>query len=539
MEKKFFLIVVFVFVLMNSIFSQQKIGKYLVQFKDKIGSTYSITKPEEFLSKRSIDRRAKQGIKLTTHDLPPNKNYVEALIQEGAKVWYKSRWYNGALILADSATVLKIKALPFVKGFENNGPMDLNGSGNLRKQSKFDIQLDSVNHGNGSVQARMLGTHHLHYNGFKGKGMMIAVLDDGFNRVDKDIYMKHLFDEKRVVTTYDFVRNTPSVYDIGGHGNLVLSTMAANVNGKFVGTSPEASYVLLRSEDAPTERIIEEANWLFAAEYADSVGVDVINSSLGYVDFDYAPYTHVKADFDGDKALSTKAGDWAAAAGILVCASAGNSGVGGIGAPADGDSVMAIGSVNANLIKSGFSSVGPSVDGRIKPDVSAMGTSSTVSAVNAGSGETQLFVANGTSFSGPIFAGFATCFWQANPTLKVMEVQSSIKKLGNQADKPDNLLGYGVPQFGKIVILSIEKEINSVLKIYPNPVKNILKIELPDNFKNKVYDLSISDILGRQILNEKTLFGQYELDATYYYSGVYFGRIIVNDQIINFKFLKQ
>ncbi len=538
MVRKYFLTVTLLSIITNLIFSQ-KIGKYLVQFKDKAGSTYSIAKPEEFLSKRSIDRRIKQGIKITNHDLPPNKIYIEGLVKEGAKVWYKSRWYNGALVLADSATALKIKALHFVKGFENNGPMDLNGAGNLRKQSKFEVQLDSVNYGNGSAQARMLGTQHLHFNGFKGKGMMIGVLDDGFNRVDKDIYMKHIFDEKRLISTYDFVRNTPSVFDIGGHGNLVLSTMAANVDGKFVGTSPEASYVLLRSEDAPTERIIEEANWLFAAEFADSLGVDVINSSLGYVDFDYAPYTHAKADFDGDKALSTKAGDWATAAGILVCASAGNSGAGGIGAPADGDSVMAIGSVSSNLIKSGFSSVGPSADGRIKPDMSAMGSSSTISAVNVGSGETQLFTGSGTSFSGPIFAGFATCFWQANPSLKVMEVQLALKKLGNQADKPDNLLGYGVPQFGKIVILEVENELNTILKVYPNPVKDILKIELPENFKNNSYDLDITDVIGRQIINKQKLFGNYELDTTAYYTGIYFVKIVIKGETINFKFLKQ
>ncbi len=521
-----------------NLFSQENLAKYLVQFKDKTNTTFSINKPEEFLSKRAIDRRLKQNIKITTHDLPPNNGYINDLLKAGAKVWYKSRWYNGALVLADSATALKIKALPFVKGFENNGPLNLNGTGNLRKQSKFNIELDSINYGNGAVQAKMLGTHHLQNAGFKGKGMMIGVLDDGFNKVDNDANMKHLFDEKRVISTFDFVRNTPNVYDIGGHGNLVLSTMAANNDGTFVGTAPEASYVLLRSEDAPTEKIIEEANWLFAAEFADSVGVDVINSSLGYLDFDYSPYNHTKADLDGDKILSTKAADWAAQAGILVVASAGNSGFSGIGSPADGDSVLAIGAVTSNKIRSSFSSVGPTADGRIKPDLSAMGTATTVSVVNS-SGATQLFAANGTSFSGPIFAGFAACFWHLNPNLKVMELHAELKKLGNQKDKPDNLLGWGIPEFGKVVILGQEPFHVAEIEISPNPASDFLKIKLIETLKNKIYNLQIYNTLGNRIVILENQKSESLLKLNSVPIGLYFGEIRTENQSFYFKFLKQ
>lgn len=520
-----------------TIFSQEKSGKYLVQFKDKANSNFSITKPEEFLSKRAIDRRTKQNIKITAHDLPPNKNYITELEKAGAKVWYKSRWYNGALIVADSAIVTKISALPFVKGFENNGPLNFDGGGSLRKQTKFDIELDSINYGNGANQAKMLGTHHLQNGGFKGKGMLIGVLDDGFNRVDSDIYMKHLFVDKRVVSTFDFVRNTTNVYDIGGHGNLVLSTMAANLEGTFVGTAPEANYVLLRSEDAPTEKIIEEANWLFAAEYADSVGVDIINSSLGYLDFDYATYTHGKGDLNGDKILATKAADWAAQAGILVVVSAGNAGIGGIGSPADADSVLAIGSVDKNKIKSGFSSIGPSADGRIKPDLSAMGSSSTVSAVNS-LGNTQLFTASGTSFSGPIFAGFAACFWQFNPNMKVMELQAELKKLGSQADKPDNLLGWGVPEFGKIVILGEEQLLASKIQILPNPVIDYFKIVVQEADKNKSFGVSIKDIAGKNIYFAKAYKSGENINVASFPQGLYIGELQFASKTIPFKFLK-
>lgn len=532
-----FFLIIYLLVWSFDCFSQEKKGKYLVIFKDKAGTTYSIDKPEQFLSKRSIDRRTKQGIKITALDLPPSATYINELKKAGATVWYKSRWYNAALVLADSATALKIKALPFVKGFENNGPMDLNGAGKLRKKAKFEIELDTVNHGNGSVQARMLGTQNLHNTGNKGKGLMIGVLDDGFNQVDKDANMQHLFSGKKIFGTYDFVRNTPNVYDIGGHGNVVLSTMAANVDGKFVGTAPEASYVLLRSEDAPTERIIEEANYLFAVEYADSVGVDLINTSLGYEDFDYGPYSHARADFDGDKTLCTKAADWAAAAGILVIVSAGNSGNNGIAAPADGDSVMAIGSVDRNEIKSGFSSVGPSADGRIKPDMVAMGSSSTVSFVN-GNGTTLISTSSGTSFSGPVFCGFAACFWQANPQMKVMEVQSALKKLGTLADKPDNRLGYGIPKFGKIVILAEEKNETVDIKVFPNPTQNIIKASLPSDFEYGKYNLTISNLANFSVIAKKSVSGKFELNITDLNPGIYFGKIFNDSKIFSFKFLK-
>ncbi|MES2797478.1 MAG: S8 family serine peptidase [Bacteroidota bacterium] len=522
----------------QKILAQNQIGKYLVKFKDKAGNTFSIDKPQDFLSKRAIDRRANQGIKITNHDLPPTKSYIDELKKAGATVWYQSRWYNGALILADSATALKIKSLSFVMGFENNLPLNLDGAGNLRKQSKFDIKLDTVNYGSGSVQARMMGTHNLHNAGFKGKGMLIAVLDDGFNRIDKNSYLKHLFEENKVLGTYDFVRNTKNVYDIGGHGNLVLSTIASNTEGKFVGTAPEASFVLLRTEDAPTEKLIEEANYLFAAEYADSSGVDVINTSLGYVDFDYAGYTHSRQDLDGDKTLVTKAADWAAAAGILVCVSAGNSGENGIGAPSDGDSVLAIGSVDKNEIKSGFSSVGPSGDGRIKPDLSAMGSSTFINSVNASTGETQLFTGSGTSFASPIFAGFATCFWQANPSLKVMEVHQALKNLGSQATKPDNRIGYGIPKYNVLVILAEEKNADLGLKIFPNPSTNLLKIDLPQNWKNKKYSLQIFNQSGLTVFSKNLLVNNYEIDITIYPTGTYFGKISHEAENLNFKFLK-
>jgi serine protease AprX len=439
-----------VLIVATHVANAQTKGKYLVLFKDKLNNTYSTAKPLEFLSQRSLDRRKRSNVSISNLDLPPSKTYIDQLKQAGATVWYTSRWLNAALVVADSATAKKIEALAFVKGFENNGPLNLNGSGNLRRRSKFEIEAqnsheDTLLYGTAKTQTQMLGLHNLHNIQHRGQNMLIAVLDDGFNRIHENKHLKHLFDNKWIADTHDFVRNTNIVYDIGGHGNLVLGTMAAYAPGTIVGTAPWASYALFRTEDASTEKIIEEANYLFACEKADSLGADLINTSLGYTDYDYPGYSHTYADMNGDRTLCTRAADWAAQAGILVCISAGNSGTSKawpyIGAPADGDSVLAIGAVTANKIKVGFSSIGPSADGRIKPDLVAMGQAAITTTVNA-NGQTVLASVSGTSFSSPIFCGFAACYWQLYPQKSMMTIRQELLALGAQAATPDNLLGW-------------------------------------------------------------------------------------------------
>ncbi len=442
-------------------------GKYLVLFKDKNNNTFSTSNPLAFVNQRSIDRRIKQNIPFTIDDLPPTQTYIDGLKGiNGVTIWFKSRWANAALVLMDKSLEASVLALPFVKGFENNGPLDLkaNGQPGAKKANKFDVNLENVNHGNATTQVNMLGLQHLHNASFKGEGKLIAVLDDGFNSVNLDTYLANLFAQNRVVDHYDFIRNTPTVYDVGGHGNLVLSTMAANVNGSFIGTAPQAQYALFRTEYAPDERIIEEANYLFGCERADSLGADIINSSLGYGHYDYIPYSHVTTDYNGDKTLVTRSADWAARAGILLCTSAGNSGNLGIFAPADADSVLAVGAVTSAEIKSSFSSIGPSADGRIKPDVSAMGSSSTVSYYSQSSSQSILATASGTSFSSPIMAGFVACFWQANPELNNMQAIAAIKSIGTLSANPNNNLGWGIPKFPDLIIANDQDSRTKVMQ---------------------------------------------------------------------------
>lgn len=441
--------IVLVLLISNNTFAQ--IGKYLVLFKDKNNNTHSIANPLTFVNQRSVDRRLAQNISFATYDLPPSKIYIDGLVAAGATVWYQSRWANAALVLMDKSLEATILALPFVKGFEYGQALDkdISGAPAGRLASKMDIEIDNINYGLGTTQTKMLGLNHLHNGGFKGENMLIAVLDDGFKNVHLDAYMAKIFTESRVVDTYDFVLNVPNVYNVGGHGHSVLSNIAADatvLSQTYVGTAPKAQYALFRSENAPNERIIEEANYLFACERADSVGANIINTSLGYKNYDYTPYNHPFSEINGNTILSTRAADWAARAGILVCISAGNSGTSGIGSPADADSVLTVGAVNGSEIKASFSSIGPNANMLQKPTVSAMGQGVTASYYVESSSTSVLGTTSGTSFSSPIMAGFAACLWQANPTLKNMEIIDLLKNMGTQALAPDNLLGHGIPK---------------------------------------------------------------------------------------------
>ena len=473
--------------------SAQLPAKYLITFKDKTNSPYSISKPLEFLSQRSINRRQKQNITLKIRDLPVNPAYISEIKKTGAEIWFTSRWMNAALIQTSDTNLQTILKLPFVKGLEVNGTVDDPLSRSGRKKAKFEaLDNKSLNYGLSKIQNEMIGVNIMHDLGFKGEGMMIAVLDAGFNNTDKIAAFKPLFDENRIVGTYDFVKKEKSVYEDDAHGTEVLSCMGAFLEGNMVGTAPKASYLLLRSEEASSEYIIEEANWLFAAEYADSVGVDLINSSLGYTTFDDVKTNHTYAQLDGNTTIAARAADWAAGVGIVCVISAGNEGNDSWkyeGTPADADSVLAVGAVDANKLYVKFSSQGIPNDKRIKPDVVAMGQSTAIISPNG-----NVTTGSGTSFSSPILCGMVAGYWQANPTLTAMQIMENVRKSGSQAVKPDKVLGYGIPNLFKV--LAIEGEVANFFKVYPNPTKAEITIEI-DNFTGKDYEAIIMDVSGR------------------------------------------
>ena len=496
-------------------------AKYLITFKDKTNSPFLVTKPLEFLSQRSVNRRQKQNITLKTRDLPVNPSYISEIKKTGAKIWYTSRWMNAALIQTSEANLQTVLRLPFVKGLEVNGTVDNPDSRSARKVSKYQTHDNkSLNYGKAKIQNEMIGVNTMHDLGYRGEGMMICILDAGFNNVDQIPAFKALFDEKRIAGTYDFVKKETSVYEDDGHGTSVLSCMGAFLEGSMIGTAPKASFLLLRSEDASSEYIIEEANWLFAAEYADSVGVDLINSSLGYTTFDDAKTDHTYAQLDGNTTIAARAADWAASVGIICVISAGNDGNSAwkyISTPADADSVLTIGGVDANKLYARFSSQGIPNDIRIKPDVAAMGQSA---AVIAPSGNVS--TASGTSFSAPILCGMVAGYWQANPTLTAIQVMENVRNSGSQAAKPDKILGYGIPNLFRV--LAIQEEVSSFYKVYPNPTKAEITVELND-FTGKSYEATFMDILGR-IYQSETIKNRIQtISIEKLTSGIYFLRV--------------
>jgi subtilisin family serine protease len=432
-------------------------SKYRVTFSDKANTPYSIADPLDFLSPKAVDRRDKQGIALEEEDLPVDPVYTNAILSYGFELLNRSKWFNCITVYTQDSTLLdSIKALPFVLGIDTLGKVK---SGHPVLQEKTAItdkweseqmgaasnEASSTNYGQGFNQISMLRGDILHGIGYSGEGMTIAVIDAGFRDADSNPAFNYLFSSGKVLGTWDFVDGNDSVYDNGQHGLWVLSIIASNIQGVLVGVAPEASFYLFRTENTSSEYLIEEDNWVSAAEYADSAGVDILTTSLGYKTFTDTNMNHTYADMDGNTTRISRGADKAAGKGMLVVNSAGNAGGSSwqyIVAPADGDSVLAVGSVDDSENYSSFSSTGPSSDGQIKPNVAAMGGGTTTITTFGG---TQ--TGSGTSFAAPLIAGLAACLWQAHPNAASMDVFNAIQQSSSQYSNPDDLLGYGIPNF--------------------------------------------------------------------------------------------
>lgn len=480
--------------------------KRLVYFSDKANSPYSLQQPQAYLSARSLERRQRQSITLQTRDLPVNPAYVAGLKEKGVKVWYTSRWFNAAVVQCSDAKAAELEALSYVKSSRTLNSLpgsskNTLSSGYSESQVSYVTAPESADYGRAFHQANMLGTVELHNAGFRGADMTIAVLDAGFPGVNTIGAFSHLFNDNRIKGTFDFVLKQENVYSANSHGTAVLSTMAAFEPGKIIGTAYEANYLLLRTEDAATEHNIEEINWLLAAEYADSAGADVINSSLGYNVFDSPSSSYTYSDMDGNTSLVAKAADIAAAVGILVVTSAGNEGNSSwkyISSPADADSVLAVGAVDSLGVKASFSSFGPTADAQIKPDVVALGQQAYVLTASG-----NLAKSNGTSFSGPIVAGFATSLWQANPTKTNYEIIRLLRQSGSQAANPDNSIGYGLPSYSRT--LSVASTFTPKDKIIiTNPVSDTpVILVLGQNWQSKPVDVQILDATGKLVFRQQ------------------------------------
>lgn len=461
--KQFFLIVIASILLMakaSSAIQQQpprvkypwkKSYTFRLSFRDKRGCGYTLAKPWQFLSRKSIDRRQRQGLPVDSTDLPVSVEYLRPLSYEDVNIIGMSKWNNTVLVnCTDTNVIGRLRRLPFVvrcaKVWES--PDSITPLFKRKRKSRYGFnRWDSVpgmTYGKADTQLAMVGGHPLHQQGFHGEGMTVAVLDGGFENTD----VIPVFRQAKIAGHHDFVYPpSGNFFRETDHGTKVLSVMAVNAPGVFIGTAPAASYWLLRCEDQQSEQPVEEDYWAMAAEYADSVGADIINSSLGYNEFDRHYGDHHYSEMDGHATPISHAASMLAGKGIILVNSAGNTGMGTwkkIAFPADADDILTVGAVTPTRDNAPFSGVGDTRDGRVKPDLMALGSPATMVSARG-----TVIEDMGTSFAAPIVCGMVACLWQALPQLTARQIIALCRRSGDNASHPDNIFGYGIPDFGK------------------------------------------------------------------------------------------
>ena len=446
-------------------------SRYIIQLKDKSNSPFSISKPDQFLSSRAIDRRSRYHIAVDETDFPVTPAYIDSIRLAGnVSILTVSKWLNQVSIqTTDAAALNKINSFSFVQssgaiaakfftpGGTTNKRPDITGRKPLTATGNKPLNpADIYDYGQSYPQVHLHNAEFLHNHGFSGDGMQLAIMDGGFYHYKSLPTFDSIRNNNQILETWDFVSGEASVDEDLVHGMNCLSTIAANMPGVFVGTAPKSSFYLYRTEDINSEYPIEEHNWAAAAERADSLGADVFSVSLGYNNFDNAQFNYTYANMDGNTTTIARAADLAAKKGIVVVAAAGNEGQNNwhyITTPADADSVLTVGAVDTSRNVALFSSYGPSADGQVKPDVAAVGVRATVANANTG----QPSPGFGTSFACPIMAGITICLWQAFPEVNNMQLIDALRRSGDKFTAPDNRTGYGVPNVKNAFVLLIKQ----------------------------------------------------------------------------------
>ena len=537
-----------------------------VFFSDKGNETQGyFQKPSTVVSEKSLKRRAKvlsEEKLLSATDLPVNQNYVEQIQSLGFQLKQKTKWFNGISGWVTKTELLQIANLPFVKQLDivyrfkqdDFNEESMNDNSELPDQNLLKPgEVHSYNYGESLTQLNQITVPQVHDLGYTGNGVTICLMDAGFDR-----WTTHqVFDSMNVIATWDFVNGDSDVENgsdmgEGSHGCATLSLIGGFYQGQLIGPAFGADFILAKTENTDSETPIEEDNWIAALEWADSIGVDLTSTSLGYIGFDPPYQSYTWMDMDGNTCRITNGADYAVSLGIFVVNSAGNEGYdvhNTLGAPADGDSVIAAGAVNSSGSRSGFSSVGPTIDGRIKPDLMAMGSNNyhACNWDNACYGN-----GGGTSYSCPLIAGAAALLLQVDPSLTPMELSSLLKNTASQSGNPDNLYGWGIINTYSALqtLLTDAGELDKLpedfymLQNYPNPFNPSTKIRfaVPEKSSVKIY---LHDILGSEIavmLDEEVNAGikEIELNGSNLASGVYLVRMIANNyqQTIKISLLK-
>lgn len=543
---------IFFSALLTPLLAQSKFpGVYFLEFSDKLNSIYNNQHPQDFLSLKAIQRREKYSILISEQDYPVNKNYVDSLLAIGITVQNCSKWMNAAVVeIKDTATWQLLASKNYVKSQRYLSPIGLPTKvaehSKAKSESVEELETsDASAFGFALHQFEMLGVPAMHEQGYKGQGITIAVFDGGFSNANTLKIFDSIFSQNHVKATYNIVEKSASVYNGSDHGTMVLSCIAANVQKIYCGTAPNADFYLFKTENDKSEYPIEEVNWLIAAEIADSIGVDLITSSLGYYDFDNQSLNYSHSQLDGKTALVSIAAQIATEKGIVVVNSAGNSGTNSwekISFPSDAEDVVCVGAIDQNGKYADFSSRGYSADGRIKPEIVAVGKG-----IILYNNQGKLIKANGTSFSAPSIAGCLAILMQANPSASPKEIRTALYKSANFF-KPDSLIGYGVPNvfFANIILHNnaIKNPIqNHSFSFSPNPFTDKINVFFFSETTEKA-SIELIDLNGKlenkiEISSLKKGFNNIEIaELGALKNTVYFLRLKIGDRYFSGKILK-
>lgn len=536
------LLCIFLFFSLFKLFGQ--VEDAWVYFKDKPSENTFISSPLTMLSQRALDRRTRYSISLDYIDVPIETSYMNQVKAiTGITVKAKSKWLNALHVQGTQTDIESLLSLSYVNSIEYaNKSLNTSNKKSVQqkisqKRNKLAIVFD-FNYGNGSNQIQMLNGDLLHENGFSGHGMQIAVIDAGFPNVDNFVAFQRIRENNQILGGYDFVNRSENFYTGHYHGMAVLSTIAGYIDNLFVGTAPDAEFYLFITEDYLKEVPLEESLWVEAAEKADSLGVDVINTSLGYSSFfDNVNHNYTYSDMDGKTAFISRGAEIAFSRGMILVNSAGNEGNDPwhyINAPADALSVLSIGAVNSDGIIAGFSSFGPTSDNRVKPDVSAQGAG--VYIINSVG---NVATSNGTSFSSPVITGVITCLWQAFPDKSNDEIIQLVKKSAHLYENPTDQEGYGIPNFETVYdLLLAEENENEVSEISfgPNPTNGGMNFKFPPGV-NEI-KISIFSVLGKIVFETLIEKSNPTANISYLAKGLYMLQMEYGNKVKTIKMLK-
>ena len=525
-------------------FMNAQVQDALVFLTDKEDVAASIANPISILTQDAIDRKTLQSTPIDARDVPVNEDYITQLKNSpGISVYAKSKWMNAVYVRGTQNDIEDLITTDFVSSVEfMDKSLNFRPGGTIPDKFAIENQQSRIiyNYGDAANQTTMIRADYLHEQDFTGDGMVVAVLDSGFPNVLNNPAFSSIVAQDRLLGTYDFALRQENVDGTGSHGARTFSNIGGFILDQFVGTAPEASFYLFRTEYGPTENPVEEAWWVEALERADSLGVDVVNTSLGYRAYDNAAYDHSYEDLDGQTTIGARGANHAFDKGMILVTSAGNGGSSSfptVGTPGDSPGMLTIGAVDSDGDYVSFSSIGPTVDGRVKPDVMAQGLNAAVVSQNG-----TVSTGSGTSFSSPIMAGAVASLWQARPEIPNGQIMQVVRESAHLFNNPTDEMGYGIPNFEDaltiLLTLGLEDQLRAEqFALYPNPVKTSVNVSFPNGVTEA--DVSLYNIIGEQILTVKISNVTNWINLSELGSGMYFATIKSNSKTNSFKLIKE